>query len=122
MFGANGFLNFLPAPELSDAGGALLGALGATGYMFPLIKSTELAVGILLLSNRLVPFALTLIAPVLVTIVAFHAVLSPAGAGAGVMLTALTIGLAYTYRAAYAPLFVRSQVNEEAAELRSAHA
>ena len=52
--------------------------------MFPLIKSTELAVGLLLLSNRLVPFALTLIAPVLVNIVAFHLVLSPTGAGAGI--------------------------------------
>ena len=98
-----------------------MGALGATSYMFPLIKSTELAVGLLLLSNRLVPFALTLIAPVLVNIVAFHLVLSPTGAGAGIMLTVLTIGLAYNYRQAYAPLFT-SQVSEEAAELRPAHA
>ena len=44
-----------------------------TGYMMPLIFGTQLIVGALLLSNRFVPLALALIAPVIVNIVAFHA-------------------------------------------------
>ena len=69
----------LPAepPEPASAG-AFLGALFSTGYMFPLIKGTETLAGALLLSNRFVPLALTLLAPVLVNIVAFHVFLAPA--------------------------------------------
>jgi uncharacterized membrane protein YphA (DoxX/SURF4 family) len=62
VFGLNGFLGFLPQPPLSDAGGAFLGALAATGYMFPLIKGTEVVAGLLLLGNRFVPLAITLLA------------------------------------------------------------
>ena len=100
VFGLNGFLNFLPQPPLSPQGGAFLGALAATGYMFPLIKGTEVIVGALLLSNRFVPLALTLLAPVTVNILAFHSFLSP---GLAVPLFAVTLQLylAYSHRDAY---------------------
>ena len=110
LFGANGLFHFMPAPEVSDAGGAFLGALAATGYLFPIITGTKLTAGLLLLSNRWVPFALTLLAPLLVNIVAFHAALSPAGSGAGLVLTAITLALAYSHRASYAPLFASPAV------------
>jgi hypothetical protein len=71
-FGLNGFLHFLPMPPAPAAAAGFMGALAATGYMFPLIKGTEVATGLLLLGNRFVPLALTLIAPVLVNILAFH--------------------------------------------------
>ena len=100
VFGLNGFLGFLPQPPLAPAGGAFLGALAATGYMFPLIKGTEVLVGALLLSNRFVPLALTLLAPVTVNIVAFHSFLSPGLALPAVVL-ALQLYLAYAYRDAY---------------------
>ncbi len=38
VFGANGFLHFLPTPAVTEAGGAFPGALAATGDMFPLIE------------------------------------------------------------------------------------
>src|ERR1700733_9388905 len=37
VFGLNGFFGFLPVPAHPGAAGAFLGALGATGYMFPLL-------------------------------------------------------------------------------------
>lgn len=105
VFGLNGFLNFLPAPEgMTEAGGAFMGALAAAGYMFPLIKGTEVVAGALLLANRKVPLALALLAPVLVNIVAFHAFLMPAGTGMALSMTAATLYLAWAYRDAYAPM------------------
>ena len=104
VFGANGFLHFLPNPPSTAAGGAFLGALAAAGYMFPLIKSTELIAGLLLLGGRFVPLALTLLAPVIVNIVAFHAVLAPAGVGIALFTVVLEGYVAWTYRAAFAPM------------------
>lgn len=97
VFGLNGFLSFLPMPPPPPAAGAFFGALAATGYMLPLIKGTEVLAGALLLSNRFVPLALTLLAPVLVNIVLFHFVLAPPSVLVFVLL-ALELGLAYAYR------------------------
>jgi hypothetical protein len=100
-FGLNGFLGFLPAqPAPTAEGGAFLGALAATGYMFPLIKGTEVIAGLLLLGNRYVPLALTLLAPVIVNIVAFHGLLSP-GLGLPLVVLSLALYLAWSYRDAY---------------------
>ena len=106
VFGLNGFFGFLPQPEVTPEGGAFLGALAATGYLFPLLKGIEVLSGALLLSNRLVPLALVLLAPIVVNIVAFHAFLSP---GLALPLTIVALGsyLAYTRRDAYRPLFDR---------------
>src|SRR6476646_8352122 len=79
LFGLNGFFHFLPQPPAPAAATSFAGALFATGYMFPLIKGTEVLTAVLLLSNRYVPLALALIAPVIVNILAFHAFLAPAG-------------------------------------------
>ena len=98
VFGLNGFLGFLPMPPHEGEAGAFLGALAATGYMFPLIKGTEVLVGLLLLSNRFVPLALVLLAPVMVNIVAFHAVLEPAGVAVPLALAALQLFLVWAYR------------------------
>jgi uncharacterized membrane protein YphA (DoxX/SURF4 family) len=77
VFGLNGFLNFMPMPPHPGPAGEFLGALGASGYMFPLIKGIELVTGLLLLAGRYVPLALTLLAPVMVNILAFHLFLEP---------------------------------------------
>ncbi len=104
VFGLNGFLGFLPMPEHPGAAGAFLGALGATGYMFPLIKGTEVVVGALLLGNRFVPLALTLLAPVMVNIVAFHGAFEPSTLAMPLTLLGLQLYLAWAYRKSYAAL------------------
>lgn len=103
VFGLNGFLNFLPQPPMSGPPAEFIGALAASGYLFPLLKGTEVVAGLALLSNRFVPLALAVLAPVLVNIVAFHAFLA-GGVGLGVALTALELYLAYAYRDAFAPM------------------
>jgi hypothetical protein len=109
VFGLNGFLGFIPTPPHPGDAGAFLGALAATGYMFPLIKLTELVAGLLLLAGRAVPFALTLLAPVVVNIVAFHLVLEPASLGLPIVTLVLGLYLAWTERAVFAPLFASGQ-------------
>lgn len=100
VFGLNGFLGFLPQPAMSAEAGAFAGALAATGYMFPLIKSIEVLAGLALLSNRFVPLALTVLAPISVNIFAFHTFLSP-GLALPVVIIALQLLLAYAYRAQF---------------------
>jgi hypothetical protein len=104
VFGLNGFLHFIPAPPPSGLAAVFVGGLGASGYFLPLLKGTEVVAGLLLLSNRFVPLALTLLAPIVVNIVAFHAFLAPSGMALSVVITALGVYLAYTERAVFAPL------------------
>ena len=106
-FGLDGFLHFVPQPDpstLPPGCVAFAGALMATGYMFPLIKGTEVLVGALLLANRFVPLALVILAPVLVNIVLFNVFLTPSGIGLVAVLVALQLFLAWTKRNAYRPI------------------
>ena len=80
------------------------GALMATGYMFPLIKGTEVLAGALLLCNRFVPLALTILAPVIVNIVAFHVFLAPSGLTMTWVVLALELYLAWGYRSYFRPM------------------
>ena len=107
VFGLNGFLQFLPQPPMAGAAGAFAGALAATGYMFPLIKGVEVVCGALLLLGQFVPLALVLLAPIIVNIVLFHAVLAPEGVVMGIVILALELLLARAHRGAYAPMLKR---------------
>jgi hypothetical protein len=69
-----------------------------------LIKSIEIASGLLLLSNRFVPLALALLAPILVGITWFHIMLEPSGLPIPLALVALEIATAWFYRDAFAPM------------------
>jgi uncharacterized membrane protein YphA (DoxX/SURF4 family) len=98
VFGLNGFFNFMPAPQHPEEASAFLGSMAATGYFFPLLKITETLAGLFLLFGRFVPLALTLLAPILVNILAFHVFLAPAGILPGLVLAALEIVVAIQYR------------------------
>jgi uncharacterized membrane protein YphA (DoxX/SURF4 family) len=104
VFGLNGFLHFLPQPPMSGPPANFAGALFATGYMFPLIKGTEVLASLLLLANRYVPLALAVLAPVVVNIVAFHAFLAPTGMVLPIVVLGLELYLAWSYRDAFAPM------------------
>jgi hypothetical protein len=102
VFGLNGFLGFIPQPPAPERAAAFMGALAATGYMFPLIKGVEVIGGALLLSNRFVPLALIILAPNVVNIVLFHAVLAPGGLGIAFLVLALELAAAWSYRDTFA--------------------
>jgi hypothetical protein len=111
VFGLNGFLHFIPQPPPTGLAAVFAGGLGASGYFFPLLKGTEVLVGLALLGNRFVPLALTVLAPIVVNIVAFHAFLAPSGMALPVVIVALGVYLAYTERAVFAPV-LRARSNE----------
>jgi hypothetical protein len=104
VFGLNGFLQFLPTPPAPERAMAFMGALAATGYMFPLIKGVEVIGGALLLSNRFVPLALAIVAPNVVNIILFHALLAPDGLAVALFVLALELFTAWSYRDAFAPM------------------
>ena len=107
VFGLNGFLNFIPTPPKESMPAGLVAfsaAMMNTGFLFQLVKGTEVVVGALLLLNRFVPLALALIAPVIVNIVAVHAFLAPSGVGLSVVILGLELYLAWAYRSAFSPM------------------
>lgn len=105
VFGLNKFLHFIPNPQEPPAAMDFFGALFRTGYFIPLLASTEIASGALLLSGMLVPFALVLLAPVIVNIFMFHLFLAPGGLPMAIIFVACELILAWQYRRAYAPIF-----------------
>ena len=104
VFALNYFVPFLPQPkqELSPGALAFVGGFVGGGFM-TLVKALELAAGLALLSNRFVPLALAVLAPIIVGIVAFHALLVPGLAIPSVVLV-LELYLAWAYRDAFAPM------------------
>ena len=107
VFGINFFITFLPMPKDMPAGAmTFMGALMSTGYMLRLVIC-----GLLLLGNRFVPLALTLLAPIIINIVGFHAVFEPANTLViPLVILVLELYLAYSYRAAFAPM-LRAKVD-----------
>jgi uncharacterized membrane protein YphA (DoxX/SURF4 family) len=115
--GAVGLFQLAPTPPQAGVAGTFVAGLAAAGYFLPLLKATELFAGLLLLSGRWVPFALTLLAPIVVNIAAFHFLLEPAGAPVAAVLLVAEAGLAWMYRDAFAPLFRRAPVKSPSAEV-----
>jgi uncharacterized membrane protein YphA (DoxX/SURF4 family) len=79
VFGANGFLHFIPiGPPPAGLAGQYLGALEMSHYL-AVVFALELVAGILLLVNRYVPLALTTLAAIIANILLFHIFMAPAG-------------------------------------------
>lgn len=78
--------------------------LAASGYFFTLLKVTELACSILLLTGRFVPLALVILSPIIVNILMVHTFLDRTGLPVAIFLVLANIFLAYCYRKAFAPL------------------
>jgi len=106
VFGANYFLGFIPFPEPAPRVAELQGLLRDL-RMYPVFKLAEVLAGALLVLGRAVPFALLLLAPIVVNIVLFHAFLEPRGWPLGALVTALELLLAWAYWPSFRPLFAR---------------
>ncbi|HEU4643885.1 MAG TPA: hypothetical protein VFS44_15655 [Gemmatimonadaceae bacterium] len=102
VMGLNGFFYFLPQPAtMPEAATAFFGGLARSGYMLPLLSGTEVLVGVLFLSNRFVPLALVIIAPVVVNIICVHLFVFPTGYPLAALTAALVVYLGWSYRGAY---------------------
>lgn len=112
VFGLNGFLHFMPLPAMPGPAGAFLGALAATGYMFPVIKGVEVVSGVLLLAHRFTPLALTLLAPIIINIALFHVFLATPDP-VTVVILGLELYLAWAYRGAFVGVLTANARPEE---------
>ncbi|KAB2843171.1 DoxX protein [bacterium] len=105
VFGANGILRFLPVPKLPARAEAFRRALADTAYMTPLWKAVEFFAAALLMLDLWVPFALVLLAPVLINILCFHFFLARKGLPLAALLVVCEALLAWAHRHAFASLF-----------------
>jgi putative oxidoreductase len=104
VFGLNGFLNFIPMPPPGGIAGQFMGALYASHYLW-VIFAFQLAAGILLLVNRYVPLAVAVLAPVIVNILTFHALMAPSGLPLALLVAVVWALIFVDVRPVFAGLF-----------------
>lgn len=108
LFGLNFFLHFIPTPpSMGGAADAFVGGLFQSGYFFPMLKGLEVILGVLLLVGLFVPLSLTILMPISLNILLFHAFLTPGQSGMGIVIVLLHLYLAWMYREYYKSLFIR---------------
>ena len=103
-FGLNGFLHFLPMPPATGLAAQYFTVMSESHYMV-LVFLVQLVSGVLLLANRFVPLALTLLGPVLVNILMFHVLMAPAGLPMALLATVLWFVVFYGVRRAFTGIF-----------------
>lgn len=106
IFGANKLHPFLPMPEPAGAAADFMNSLGATGYIFPVLGILEVAIGLMLLTKKWVPFAIILLAPISINILLFHLFLAIPGFAIALLVAIFNAILIYKHWRLYKPLFV----------------
>ena len=104
VFGLNGFLNFIPFPPPGGIAGQFMGALYASHYLW-VIFAFQVIGGSLLLINRYVPLAVAVLAPVIVNILTFHALMAPSGLPLALFVALLWVAVFIEVRPAFSGLF-----------------
>ena len=112
VFGLNAFLHFFPNPPVPGLAGQFMGALLGSHY-YVIAFGTQLIGGVLLLSNRYVPLALTLLGPVIVNILSFHMFLDSENIAPAVVVTVLWFLIFSRVRSAFTGLFVTKTAEVE---------
>jgi putative oxidoreductase len=101
-FGLNMFLNFIPMPSPPEGPARqFMAALFMSHYVY-VVGALQVVGGLILLSERWVPLGLTLLGPVIVNIVCFHALMAPAGLPMALVVSFLTLFLFWRYRGHFA--------------------
>ncbi len=104
VFGLNGFLHFIPmGPLPAGTAGQFLSALVASHYI-GVVCLLEIIPAVLLFVNRYVPLALTLLAPIIVNIFFYHALMAPSGLPMALLVIVLWMVVAFSVRSAFAGL------------------
>jgi len=104
VMGLNGFLHFIPFPPPPGVAGQFMGALYVSHYLW-VIFAFQVIAGVLLLLNRYVPLAVAVLAPVIVNILTFHALMAPSGLPMAVFVALLWAVIFIDVRLAFSGLF-----------------
>ena len=103
VFGLNGFFHFLSMPAPTGTAGQFMGALFVSHFL-TVIFVIQLIGAVLLLVNRYVPLALTLLAPIIVNILLFHLLMAPSGVPLAILVAVLWVLMFLSVRSAFAGL------------------
>lgn len=106
VYGANHFFdNFLGLPSMPAEAQEILISMG---YWLMYVKLFEMLVAIALLSNRFVPLALLVLAPISLNILTFHILYDLRGIIPGLLVAVLTAFLIYQHFDFYRPFLQRN--------------
>ncbi|HXC98204.1 MAG TPA: hypothetical protein VN048_02600 [Verrucomicrobiae bacterium] len=106
VFGLNIFLHFIPMPPPPEGPAReFMTALFLSHYLY-VVGALQVAGGLLLFTGRRAPLGLTLVGPVIVNIVCFHALMAPAGLPMAIVVSVLAIFLVWNYRKNFAGILV----------------
>ena len=104
VFGANKIVPFMPASMPTGVAGQFIGAMVSTKYMI-FVGLCESVSGLLLLANRYVPLALTIVGPVIVNILLVGLLMSPIALPSGIIVTILWFVVFWSVRSAFSGIF-----------------
>jgi len=104
VFGLNGFFHFIPQPPPTGLALQFFIAVSASHFIAAVFAVQTLS-GALLLLNRYVPLAITMLAGVLFNILDFHITIMHGGLGLPLFVTALWLIVAASVRSAFAGIF-----------------
>lgn len=105
VFGLNGLLHFLPMPPMPASDATTWSTIMMNHHWMTFVAVLQVIAGLLLLVNRFVPLALTILAPQLVNILLFHLLLmGGSGIAPGLVCTVLEVFLLIVYRRNFYPL------------------
>ena len=105
-FGLNGFLHFIPMPPPTGVAAQFFGALFMSRF-YVVIFLLQIVPAVLLLANRHVPLALTILGAVIVNIRCFHIFMAPAGLPLAVVVTVLWFLTTSRVRSAFTGILQR---------------
>ena len=105
VFGLNNILHFLAMAYPTGDALTWFGIMAAHGWI-TFVGVIMVIAGLLLLVGRFVPLALAMLAPVIVNILLYHALLWPHGFIPAILVAVLEAVLLVAYHRSFAPLFV----------------
>jgi putative oxidoreductase len=103
-FGLNGFLHFIPMPPPTGVAGQFFGALFVSRF-YVVLFAVQILSAVLLLANRYVPLAVTILAAVIFNILCFHILMAPAGLPLALFVAVLWVLVFIEVRSAFSGLF-----------------
>ena len=105
-FGLNGFLHFIPLPPPTGVAGQFLGAIFVS-RLYVVLFLLQIVPALLLLANRYVPLALTILGAIVFNILCIHIFMAPAGLPLALLVTILWFLTAWSVQSSFAPILQR---------------
>jgi putative oxidoreductase len=99
-FGLNGFLHFIPMPPPTGIAAQFFGAVFVSRF-YVVIFLAQIIPAVLLLANRYVPLALTILGAVIFNILCFHIFMAPAGLPLAVVVAVFWFLTTWRVRSAF---------------------